>query len=176
MQSLTPNLKVVGESVERVDGWEKVTGAAKFTDDIEFGPGLLYACIVESPHAYAKIKKIDTRRAQKVQGVVRVVTGKDFPFRFGLYMKDRYIFAQDRVRFVGEQVAAVIARDPKTAARAAGLMKVEYEELSPIFDPVKAISEGSDLIHPDLGGYIHVPWFFPKSGTNIAHWRKTKKG
>lgn len=169
-------LKVVGKSVERVDGWEKVTGAAKFTDDIEFGPGLLYACIVESSCAHAKIKKIDTRRAQKVQGVVKVVTGRDFPFRFGLYMKDRYIFAQDRVRFVGEQVAAVIAQDPKTAARAAGLVKVEYEELPPIFDPVKAVSEGSDLIHPDLGGYTHVPWFFPKGGTNIAHWRKTRRG
>ncbi|MBI5244191.1 MAG: xanthine dehydrogenase family protein molybdopterin-binding subunit [Elusimicrobia bacterium] len=168
--------KVVGTSAERIDGWEKVTGAAKFTDDIEFGPGLLYACVVESPHAHAKIKRIDTRAAEKVPGVVKVATGKDFPFKFGLYMKDRYVFAQDRVRFVGEQVAAVIACDPKTAKRAAALVKADYEVLPPVLDPVKALEKDSALIHPDLGKYAHVPWFFPKAKTNIAHWRKIRKG
>ncbi len=78
---------------------------------------LLYAEIVESPHPHALIKKIDKSKAEKVPGVVKVVTGKDFPYRFGLYMHDRYIFAQDRVRFVGEQVAAVIARDARTAKK-----------------------------------------------------------
>ena len=97
-----PELNVVGTSVQRIDGWEKVTGAAKFCDDLDFGPCLLHAFIVESPHAHARIKGIDTRAAEKVPGVVKVVTGKDFPYRFGLYMKDRYIFAQDHVRFAGE--------------------------------------------------------------------------
>ncbi|MFA6028542.1 MAG: xanthine dehydrogenase family protein molybdopterin-binding subunit [Elusimicrobiota bacterium] len=166
----------VGHSAVRIDGWEKVSGAAKFAEDIEFGPNLLYAFVVESPHAHAKIKRIDARAAEKVPGVVKVVSGKDFPYKFGLYMKDRYIFAQDRVRFVGEQVAAVIAWDPKTAKRAAALVKVDYEELPPILDPVSALAKGATLLHPDLGDYGHVPWFFPKPGTNVAHWRKIRKG
>ena len=91
-------LKYVGKSVSRLDGLEKLTGAAKFVDDIDFGPNLLHAAIVESPHAHALIKSIDTSAAEKVPGVVKVVTGKDFPYKFGLYMKDRYIFAQDKVR------------------------------------------------------------------------------
>ena len=130
------DLKCVGKSVGRIDGHEKVSGAATFVDDIDFGPGLLHAEIVESPHAHALIKKVDTSKAEKVPGVVKVVTGKDFPYKFGLYMKDRYIFAKDRVRFVGEQVAAVVARCPKIAKRAAKLVKVEYKVLKPVLDPV----------------------------------------
>jgi CO/xanthine dehydrogenase Mo-binding subunit len=166
----------VGTSAERIDGLEKVTGSATFVDDIDFGPGLLHAGIVESPHAHAFIKHIDTSEAESVPGVMRVVTGKDFPYRFGLYMKDRFVFAQDRVRFVGEQVAAVIARDPKVAKRAAKLVRVTYEVLPPVLDQMAAVSDGADLLHPDLGDYERVPWFFPKAGTNIAHWRKTRKG
>lgn len=168
--------KYVGKSIRRIDGLEKVTGAATFVDDIDFGPDLLYAEIVESPHAHALIEKIDASQAEKVPGVIRVVTGKDFPYKFGLYMKDRYIFAQDRTRFVGEQVAAIIARDPKIARKASKLIRVTYRELPPILDPIEAIKEDAELLHPDLGDYPHVPWFFPKGGTNIAHWRKTRKG
>ena len=108
--------------------------------------------------------------------MVKIVTGADFPYKFGLYMKDRHIFAQDRVRFVGEQVAAVIAWDPKAAKKAASLVQVEYEALDALVDPMKALEKGAALIHPDLGRYRHVPWFFPKTGTNIAHWRKIRKG
>ena len=169
-------LRYVGTAAQRVDNLEKVTGAARYVDDLEFGPNLLYAEIIESPYAHARIEKIDTSRASSMPGVVKVVTGKDFPYRFGLYMKDRYVFAQDRVRFVGEQVAAVIARDPKTARRAARLVEVTYSELTPVLDLTAARKENAVLIHPDLGGYPRVPWFFPKARTNIAHWRKTRKG
>lgn len=168
--------KYVGKPVKRIDELDKITGAAQYVDDIDFGPNLLHAHIVESPHAHALIKKIDTSEAEKVSGVVKVVTGKDFPYHFGLYMQDRYIFAQDKVRFVGEQVAAVVARDPKTAQKAAELVKVDYEPLPAIFDPVEAVKDGATLIHPDLGNYTHVPWFFPQGETNIAHWRKIRKG
>ena len=95
--------RIVGTSSVRVDGLAKVTGAAQYVDDLDFGPGLLHAAVVESTHAHAKLKKVDVSAAEKAPGVVRVVTGKDFPYTFGLYMQDRYIFAQDRVRFVGEQ-------------------------------------------------------------------------
>jgi carbon-monoxide dehydrogenase large subunit len=169
-------LQVVGKSVLRVDGWEKIKGAAQYTDDLQFGPGLLYAALVESPHAHAKIKSLDTSAAEKLGGVVKVVTGRNFTQKFGLYMNDRYVFATDIVRFVGEQVAAVVATDPKIALRGAALVKVEYEELPAVMDPVKALEKDSPLVHPDLGSYSHVPWFFPKPGTNIAHWRKIRKG
>ena len=168
--------KQIGKSPTRIDGREKVTGAACYVDDIDFGPDLLHAEIVESPFAHALIVRIDTTEAEQVPGVIRVVTGEDFPYTFGLYMKDRYIFARDKVRFVGEQVAAVVARDPKTARRAARLVKVEYEELPAVLSETDALCEDSPLIHPGLGDYPHVPWFFPKGGTNIAHWRKTRKG
>jgi len=168
--------KFIGKSVVRVDGKAKLTGAAAFVDDLEFGPGLLHAVIIESPHAYAKIKKIDFAKALGVEGVVKVVTGKEFPYRFGLYMHDRYVFAQDHVRFVGEQVAAVIARTPAVAKEAARLVKVEYEVLKPVLDVETALEEDARLIHPELGNYHHVPWFFPKKDTNIAHLRKVRKG
>jgi CO/xanthine dehydrogenase Mo-binding subunit len=90
-------LKYVGVSAQRIDGLEKVTGSATYVDDIEFGSNLLHAEIVESPYAHAVIKKIDTEEAANVPGVVRVVTGKDFPYRFGLYMQDRYIFPTDQI-------------------------------------------------------------------------------
>ncbi len=169
-------LTTVGAPVTRIDGLEKVAGSARYVDDLDFGPDLLYAEIVESPHPHALIRSIDTAAAEAVPGVVKVVTGRDFPYTFGLYMKDRYVFAQDRVRFVGEQVAAVIARDPKVARRAARLVEVTYEALPAVFDPLEALDGGAVRLHPDLGEYPHVPWFFPEAGSNVAHHRKTRKG
>ena len=124
--------RIVGTSSVRVDGMAKVTGAAQYVEDLDFGPGLLHAVVVESTRAHAMLKKVDVSAAVKAPGVVRVVTGKDFPYQFGLYMLDRYIFAQDRVRFVGEQIAAVIAETPEAALRAARLVQVEYQPLPPV--------------------------------------------
>lgn len=171
--------KYIGKPTTRIEGKEKISGAAKFVEDIDFGPGLLYAAVVESPHAHAKINHIDTSRAEAVEGVVKVVTGKEFPYRFGLYMHDRYIFAQDRVRFIGEQVAAVIAHNPGAAKRAAKLVNVDYTILEPLLNIDDALDKGKKKgtrIHPGLKDYKHVPWFFPKPGTNIAHFRKIRKG
>jgi len=168
--------KFVGKPEIRIDGREKVSGAAIYGDDIDFGPNLLYAEIVESTQAHAIIKSIDTSEAEKVEGVFKVFTGKDFPYKFGLYMKDRYIFAQDKVRFVGEQVAAVIGRTPQAAKKGAQLVKVEYKTLPAVTNQMDALKKDSVLLHPDLGEYPHVPWFFPKPKTNVAHWRKTRKG
>jgi len=168
--------KYVGQPVTRIDGKEKVSGATKYTDDLDFGQNLLYAVIIPSTEAHAKILKIHTEEAEKYPGVIKVFTGKDFPYKFGLYMKDRYVFAIDKVRFVGEQVAAVVARDIKTAEKAAKLIKVDYEPLPAIFNQMDSFKKDAVLIHPDLGKYEHVPWFFPKANTNIAHWRKTRRG
>ena len=169
-------LRHVGHPEVRIDGLDKVTGAAVFVDDLDFGPDLLHAAVVESPHAHARILRIDTSEAEAVPGVVRVVTGADFPFTFGLYMQDRSVFARDVVRFVGEQVAAVIARDPRTAREAALRVRVEYQERRAVFDPIEALATEAPRLHPGLGDYPHVPWFFPEADSNVAHRRRTIRG
>lgn len=168
--------KYIGKSVTRIDALEKISGAAIYGDDIDFGPNLLYAELVSSTEAHAIIKGIDTSAAEQVPGVYKVFTGKDFPCKFGLYMKDRYVFAQDKVRFVGEQIAAVVARNPQAAKQGAALVKVDYEPLPAVLDQMEALKDDAVILHPELGEYPHVPWFYPKAGTNIAHWRKTRKG
>ena len=99
--------ELIGKSPLRIDVQEKVTGAALYTDDIQFGKNLLYARVKRSPYPHALIKKIDTSKAEALPGVKVIVTGKDYPKRIGLYLKDKNIFATDRVRFVGEAVVGV---------------------------------------------------------------------
>ena len=101
--------ELIGENIGRLDVIEKVTGSAVYADDIQFGKDLLYARIKRSPHPHAHILSIDTSKAAAFPGVKVVVTGKDFPNHIGLYLKAKYIFARDRVSFVGEPVAAVAA-------------------------------------------------------------------
>src|SRR3989304_2473679 len=130
----------VGESVPRIDAHEKVTGAAVFADDIQFGPGMLYARIVRSPHPHALIKKIDVSKAKKLPGVKAIVTGEEFPGLTGRYLSDRYIFARDRVRYVGDPVAGVAAISEEIAEQAVELIEVEYEVLQPVLPPESGAS------------------------------------
>lgn len=166
----------IGVSKPRVDVREKVTGAAIFTDDIQFGAGLLYARVKRSPHPHAIIKRIDTSKAKALPGVKVVVTGEDFPHRTGLYLKDRYIFARDRVRFVGEPVAGVAAISEEIAQKAADLIEVEYEILPGVHDPVYGASPEAPLLHPDLGNYEVPNFIFPVPNTNISNHFKVRKG
>lgn len=168
--------KYIGKNVTRIDALDKISGAATFVDDIDFGANLLYAELIESTEASALIKKIDISEAMKVKGVYKIFTGKDFHNRFGLYMKDRYVFAQERVRFVGEQIGAVVAFTPEAAKSAVSLVKVEYELLPAVLNQMDALKSDAPLLHPEVENYPRVPWFYPKGGTNIAHWRKTRKG
>ncbi len=170
------DLKYVGHDAVRLDIEEKITASINYTDDIQFGPGLLHMAVLRSPHAHAKILSIDTSEAEKVPGVKSVITGKDFPQKFGLYLQDRSIFAVDRVRFVGEQVAAVIATKPSIAKKALGLIKVEYEVLPSVHDPYEALKDDAILLHPDLDKYEIVPWLNPQPGKNIGHLRRIRKG
>ncbi len=166
----------VGKSVPRVDAFDKVTGAAQFTDDIQFGPALLYGRAVRSPHAHALIKHVDVSRALQVPGVKAVVTGADTPGFIGLYLKDRHILCTDRVRYVGDPVAGVVATSEEIAEDGARLIEVEYEELPAVFDPIDAIQPDAPLLHPDLGSYQVVPFILPKPGTNISNHFKVRKG
>jgi CO/xanthine dehydrogenase Mo-binding subunit len=166
----------VGESVPRIDAREKVTGAAKFADDLQFGPGLLYARIKRSPHPHALIKKIDVSKALALPGVKAVATGADTPGFIGLYLQDRHIFCTDRVRYVGDPVAGVAAVNEEIAEQAVNLIEVEYEVLQPVLDPEFGASPEAPLLHPDLGKYEVVPFILPKPGTNIANYFKIRKG
>jgi len=103
----SPN--IIGASLPRNDVYEKVTGTAVYTDDIQFGNKMLYARVKRSPYPHALIKKVDVSKARALPGVKAVITGADFPNKIGLYLKDKTILATDRVRFIGEGVAAVAA-------------------------------------------------------------------
>jgi carbon-monoxide dehydrogenase large subunit len=145
-------------------------------DDLQFGPNLLHGKLKRSPIAHGIIKRIDVSKARALPGVRVVVTGEDFPGYTGLYLKDRRIFALDRVRFVGEPVAAVAADTPEVAEKAIELIEVEYEELPGVFDPEFGASPAAPLVHPELGQYEVVPFVFPQADTNISNWFKVRKG
>ena len=173
---MTRELRVVGTAVPRDDAIDKVTGAARYTTDLAV-PGMLHAAILTSPHASARIVRIDTTSALAVPGVRAVLTGDDLDVRLGLYLRDKRILARDVVRYQGEAVAAVAA-DTLDAARAAcRLLRVEYKELPAVFDPRRAIESGAPLVHPDLASYDHMRGvFFPQAGSNVAHHQKIRKG
>jgi carbon-monoxide dehydrogenase large subunit len=167
---------VIGTSVPRVDARDKVTGAAQFTDDLQFGPGLLYARILRSPHAHALIRRIDVSKARALPGVKVVVTGEDFPGLIGLYLADRYIFCRDRVRYVGDPVAGVAATSEEIAERALELIEVEYEVLPAVLDPEEGAGPDAPVLHPDLGTYTYPNFIMPRPGTNISNYFKIRKG
>jgi CO/xanthine dehydrogenase Mo-binding subunit len=166
----------IGESVQRVDAREKVTGAALFADDIQFGPGLLFARIKRSPHPHALIKRIDVSKARSLPGVKAVVTGADFPGYTGLYLQDRHIFCRDRARYVGDPVAGVAAVTEEIAEQAVQLIEVEYEPLPGVFNPEFGASADAPLLHPDLGKYVVMNFISPEPGTNISNHFKIRKG
>jgi 4-hydroxybenzoyl-CoA reductase alpha subunit len=141
--------KVVGTRVPMLDAGLKVKGAAQFTDDLVL-PGMLFGKILRSPLPHARILNIDTSRAEKLPGVRGVVTGRDIPDRqYGIVpmAKDEYALAKDKVRYIGDDVAAVCAIDPEIAEEALELIDVDYEELPAVFDPREAIKEGAPVIH-----------------------------
>jgi len=145
------DLDLIGKRLRKVDGLAKSTGRADYTDDIAL-PGMLHGKILRSPHPHARILSIDTSRAEELEGVHAVITGRDMPVRYGIipWTPDEYPLALDRVRYVGDGVAAVAAVDEDTALEALELIEVEYEELRPWFDPKEAIAA-------EEGPYIHEP-------------------
>ncbi|MCF8127488.1 MAG: molybdopterin-dependent oxidoreductase [Deltaproteobacteria bacterium] len=152
------NLNVVGQRIPMHDAAAKANGTAVFTDDLVF-PGMLHGKILRSPYAHAKILNIDTSKALKLPGVKGVVTGRDIPDRlYGIVPKarDEYALAKDKVRYIGDEVAAVCAIDLETAEEAIDLIEVEYEELPATFDPLEAIKEGAPLVHDNTPNNISL--------------------
>lgn len=160
--------KIVGQKVPQLDSWLKVTGTLRYSFDISL-PGMLYAKLVTSKYPHARIKSIDYSDALKVPGVVAVATGKDFPYRLGIYVSDRDVLAIDKVRWVGHPVAAVVAADLSAAEEAAEKVSVDYEPLEPVLDVEKALEKDAPLVHEKLGEYSVFPGFKPIPGTNIAN-------
>ncbi len=151
---------VIGKRIPRVDGLAKVTGEAKYAADYEM-PGMLWCKIARSPYAHAKILNIDTSMAKRLPGVKAVITGEDFKgWKWGWMPKTREEepLAAERVRYLGEAVAAVAAIDEDTAEEAAQLIKVEYEELPGVFDPEEAMKDGAFQIYDHAKN--NISWDF----------------
>ena len=141
-------LNIVGKSIPRVEGYDKVTGRAEFTDDIDLH-GLVYAQVLNSTIAHGHIKKIDTSKAEQVPGVLAIMTGEDCPTPYSVnhLTPTETALAVDKVRYYGEGVAAVVALDEQTAAEAVRLIEVEYEELPPLVNAHQAAASKDNLIH-----------------------------
>ena len=149
--------KIVGTSVPRAEGPDKVTGRTRYAADIP-REGLLWGKILRSPHPHARIRRIDTDRARSAPGVKAVVTGQDVPNHFmGKQILDMPVLCWDRVRYIGDRVAAVAAETPEAAEAALGLIEVDYEVLPAVFDPLAATEPGAPLIHDDVAGYDGAP-------------------
>lgn len=166
----------IGAWTTRANDIERISGTLLYADDLRFGSELLHARIVHSPIAHGEIVSIDAAEAIKLPGVIKVITGKDFHYRFGLYLKDRTPLAISRVRYVGDPVALVVADSEEAAEEAVIKVKAEYRELPSVLDPVKAAEDNSVLVHPDLGSYEKVDYLNPQPGTNIANWFKIRRG
>jgi CO/xanthine dehydrogenase Mo-binding subunit len=144
-------MSIVGSDIRRVDGPAKVTGAAQYTAAIEL-PGMVFVKVLRSIHPHAKILRLDTSRAERLAGVVAVVTRDDLthlvnPY-FGAVVKDQPVLAIDKVRYIGDIVAAVAAEARDIAEEAVDLIQVEYEPLPAVFDPVEAMKPEAPVIHP----------------------------
>ena len=145
--------QAVGTNPRRVDALDKVRGTARYIADIRLD-GTLIGRALRSPYPHAQIVRIDTAAARRLPGVHAVLTGADTSARWGPQHKDQAILAAEKVRYVGDEVAAVAAVDRQTAEEALGLIEVEYAELPGVFDPVEAMQPGAPLVHDDKPGNV----------------------
>ena len=153
-----PVSKLVGARVKRREDPRLIRGLGQYVDDVNL-PDMLHVAILRSPYAHAKIKSLETDPARQHPGVVAVVTGAEIKDQIGtlpvsggnetLRVPKHYVLAVDKVCYVGEGVAAVVAEDRYTARDALDLIRVEYEPLPVVSDPEKALAPGSPVIHSE---------------------------
>ncbi len=156
----------IGPEAPRPDAPDKAAGKALYIHDLA-RPRMLYGKIKFSDYAHARIKHIDTSKAERVPGVHAVITGYNTPeIRIG-FIRDNFVLKRDKVRQFRDEVAAVAAIDPDIAEEAIGLIEVEYEELPAVFSPEDALKEGAPLVHeadvkgrPKSDNLVPVPWKF----------------
>jgi len=177
---MTPGFKVIGKSFPRVDSQEIVTGRVVFGVDVSL-PGMVYGKVLRSPIPHGRIVRLDVSEAERLPGVVAVVTAKDVPAnRYGFALKDETVFTLDKVRCIGDAIGAVAAEDPKSAEKALGHIHVEYEDLPAVYDLEEALREDAPLVHPEMTSYDTVrllrgAWH-PIAGTNMVHRAEFRKG
>jgi 4-hydroxybenzoyl-CoA reductase alpha subunit len=150
-------LRVIGHPLRKVDARAKVTGQLRFADDLTL-PRMLHMKLLRSPHPYARITHIDTSAAEAMEGVHAVITGKDMPTSYGILpvSQDEHALCLDLVRFIGDPVAAVAARDEDTALAATETIRVEYEVLEPVGTPEQALREDREPMHPDQRAFANI--------------------
>src|SRR5258706_14192136 len=149
--------KSVNRAVPRIEGADKVSGKMRYAADLDF-PVALAAKVLRSPFPHARILKVDVSKALKRRGVRAVITGADVPgIMVGLRMKDMPLLATDRVRYVGEPVAAVAADNHDIAEEALDLIDVPYEQLPFRTEPVEATQPGAPVLHDDPMVYKNAP-------------------
>ena len=150
----------IGTNVRRIDAPSKVTGKLRYAGDMVF-PNMLHMQVLRSPHAHARIVSIDTSAAEALEGVESIITAADVPGTdgFGVFVHDQPIMARDKVRYVGEGIAAVSAESEEIARKALSLIKVEYELLPAVFDAEEAMKEGAVVLHDYAPTNIvkHIP-------------------
>jgi CO/xanthine dehydrogenase Mo-binding subunit len=153
----------------RPDGKEKVTGSGRYTADLSL-TGQLHAKLRYADHTHARIVRIDTTKARALPGVLAVLTHEDVPdVRYGLMVKDRRLFAKERVRFEADVVAGVAALTPELAAEAAALIEVEYEPLPAVSDVETAASDEAPLIHEEWASYEEDDEGMGRDGNVLGH-------
>jgi CO/xanthine dehydrogenase Mo-binding subunit len=174
--------KVVGRPETRLDGADKVTGKAVYTVDVELS-GMAHGKILRSPYAHARIKRVDARKAETLPGVYAVITRDDQRGlgMFGAAYKDQTIVAIDKVRYVGDPVAAVAAVDEATAEEALNLIDVEYDELPAVTSIEEALAPDAPLVHDSsssggemMGQHYEAPKEF--AGSNLCYRFSYAKG
>ena len=169
-------LRYVGKSERRVDAVDKVTGAAQYVADITL-PRMLHMKVLRAGVPHARIASIDTSDAEASPGVHKVVTGLGCGILFGTCLWDQPPLAVGKVRHAGEAVAAVLAEAVLQAEAAVRKIKVEYEELPFVLDPLEAVGDGAPVVHERNGDYARVDYVVhPVNGTNIFHHYKLRKG
>jgi CO/xanthine dehydrogenase Mo-binding subunit len=161
--------QIIGQPVPRIDNTGKVTGESRYTADILL-PGTLWAKTLRSPYSHARIVRLDASSAEKAPGVCAVLTGNDVRgILYGRRYRDISVLAQERVRFMGERVAAVAADTLEQAEHALDLIQVEYEELPAVLDPIAALGAGAPIIHPDVNNYKGLPKALDKPSNAFVH-------
>src|SRR5215472_15782438 len=159
----------VGKAAPRIEGAQKVSGTARYTAD-HLLPGTIWGKVLRSPYPHARVVQIDTSRAQSRPGVMAVLTAADMPTVLtGRRLQDMPMLAQNRVRFIGEKIAVVAAENRDIAEEAAQLIKVEYEEMPAVFDPLVAITEGAPQLHEGLKDYKGLPKPIPGINNVYSH-------
>ena len=174
-------MSYAGQPLKRLEDPRLLTGHGSFVDDIQL-PDMLYACILRSPHAHARLTSIAVEAARRLPGVVAVISGADIAGALGdlptramegewqveaIHGPEQPVLARDKVCYVGQPVAVVVGRDRYVARDAMDLIEVNYEPLPPILDPLEAAREDSNPIHEQIGTNIALRIRHDRQGADL---------